>query len=52
MYVCVCVCVCIYEWVGAFGVEQKLTEHCKLTVIIKNKKLKNVFCQNFGAMSV
>ena len=35
---CVCVCVCVY--LGQFSVQQKLTEHCKSTIIEKIKILK------------
>ena len=38
IYVCVCVCVSL----GHFAIQQKLTEHCKSTIIkIKNNKNKN-----------
>ena len=52
MYVCLCVYiyiymyVCMYDWVTA--VQQKLTEHCKSSIIkiIKEKtKLKDTLCQ-------
>ena len=36
--VCVCVCVCMR--LGPFNVQQKLTEHCKPTIIKNNKNLK------------
>ena len=49
-YVCVCVCVCIYTHiytyiyiytVNHFAVLQKLTQHCKLTIIKKQKKISS-----------
>ena len=33
------ICVCVYDWVTYFGVQQKLTEYRKSTVIEKIKKL-------------
>ena len=34
VWVCVCVCVCVCVRLGHYGVQQKLTQHCKST---KNK---------------
>ena len=31
IYVCVCVCVCVYT-LNHLAVQQKLTQHCKLTM--------------------
>ena len=36
MCVCVCVCVCNYVSVGHFAVQQKVTQHCKSTIMEKN----------------
>ena len=35
MCVCVSVCVCVCIWLGQFAVQQKLTEHCKSTIVKK-----------------
>ena len=32
-------CVCVYIWLGHFAIQQKLTEHCKSTMIEKIKIL-------------
>ena len=41
IYVCIYICkdifVNIYEWLGHLAVQQKLTEHCKSTIIEKTK---------------
>ena len=41
MYVCICVCVCVYIYIklNHFAVHQKLTQHCKLTILqfLKNR---------------
>ena len=36
VYVCMCVCIYIYQ----FSVHQKLTQHCKFTVLQLKKKFK------------
>ena len=39
---CVCVCVCVYIYIyklGHFVVQQKLTEHCKLTIFFFKKRI-------------
>ena len=51
MCVCVCVCVCvyiytyeyIYELLGHFAVKQKVTQHCKSTIIKKILKIGKGF---------
>ena len=40
MCVYVCMCVYIYIYIYQFSVHQKLTQHCKFTVLQLKKKFK------------
>ena len=42
--VCVCVCTYIYTWLGHFAVQQKLTEHCKSTIMGEKTYQKKSLC--------
>ena len=52
-YICLCVCVCV--WLGHFAVQQKLTEHCKSTVVetikIIKKKCQLLILKSSGQMN-
>ena len=36
--VCVFLCVCVCEKTGTLSVQEKLTKHCKSTIILKNER--------------
>ena len=53
---CVCVCVCVFVCVyicilGHFAVQQKLTKHCKSTIIKKLKNRRSLVAQRLTNMT-